>query len=322
MDSIWEVSIPLVRVDRNTTSTSVQARTGSYLIKAVDFNYNESVLAAMANTSIPSLNQLNVIDETDDFPSLLGEKVSVSAVDGVITLKAKQVGGVDTNEYFPEGYYYYTNFLDLGDIYTARLQSLVQAEGYTAGDIMSNWVTLDDVVVLSGAKYSEWDVGTEVRYTDKFNVMGDWASLDLVNPLSEGQQDNWSEWKKFTMGDFTGRIFQFRLKLSSFKASVTPRVISGEIRADMPDRILSYNNITVPIGGYSVLYAGAFKGPLPSPAIGITQDAMTQGDYYSISAKSVTGFTINMFDKLGNPVSRQIDILVKGYGKQNNEVIL
>jgi len=83
----WEESIPLQRADKRTTSVSVQARTGSYFIKAIDFNGNESTAAAKAITSIPGLTNLNIIDETNDFPALLGEKDRVEKVGDTIMLQ-------------------------------------------------------------------------------------------------------------------------------------------------------------------------------------------------------------------------------------------
>lgn len=309
----WEASIPLLRVDKNTTMGFTQARTGTYLIKAVDFANNESNLAARAITSIPSLTGLNVIQQTSDFPTLPGELVSCEKDGDTIVLKHLSNSGVETSEYYSEGYYYYANFLDLGEIYTVRLQSRIEAEGFTVGDLMSSWATLADLAAMSQSKFSEWDVETQVRVTDKFNVISEWSALSDVAQMSEGDEDNWSEWRSFTIGDFTGRIMQFRLKLISNKPSVTPRVFSGEISSDMPDRIESANNVLCPVDGIRVEYSPAFKAV---PAIAITIDGASAGDYYNITDKTVEGFTIVFYDKDGVKISRQFDWMAKGYGRK------
>lgn len=318
----WERSIPMLRVGRDTNLAMTQARTGTYLIKAVDFEGNESATAAAIITTIPELFALNVIDETTDFPSLVGTKERVVKETGALILDTAIVGGVDTNEYYSDGYYYYENLLDVGDIYTVRLQSLIQAEGYTIEDLMSNWTTLADLDAMAHAGSSDWDVETQYRTTDSFNVIADWMALSDIDPISEGDQDIWTAWKKFTIGDATGRIFAFRLRLISNKVSVTPRVFDGTIKADMPDRFESYPNQTVDdSSGLTVAYSPAFKGPSPSPSVQVTIEDASTGDYIAYDYKTLDGFLVRAFDKDGNPVTRQVDIAVKGYGRKATAVI-
>jgi hypothetical protein len=118
------------------------------------------------------------------------------------------------------------------------------------------------------------------------------------------------------MGDATGRIFQFRLRLISNKTSVTPRVYDGTIKVDMPDRTDSYTNITAPDTGYSLVYTPAFAGPGTSPNIQISIDSAQSGDYWTITSKTLEGFDIQFFDKNNVAVSRQFDAQVKGYGRK------
>lgn len=320
-DGTWEASIPLLRVDKNTTLTSYQARTGTYLIKAVDLNRNESNLAALAITTIPELFDLNVIDETNDFPDLEGELVTTETDGEGLVLKRLFSGGVETNNYYSEGYYYYKNFLDLGEIYTVRLQSLIEAEGFTVGDLMSNWPDLASLTSMSLAGGSEWDVETQYRATDNFNVMSEWSSLSDVNPLSEGDIDQWTPWRKFIMSDVTGRIFQYRLKLISNVPHVTPRVYEGKIKADMPDRDESWNNLVSSLSGTQVNYTPEFKGPGTSPNVQITVDDGETGDYWVIENKTLAGFKITFYDENNIAVVRQFDVAVSGYGRKATAVI-
>lgn len=321
-DASWSSSIPLLRTGNVNTTASTQARTGTYLIKALDWNGNESEEVATAITSIPELFNLNVISETTDFPDLLGTADQVQVLNGSLIIQNKVSGGVTTNEYYEEGYYYYQEFLDLGDIYSVRLQSLIQAEGYTIDDLMSEWPTLSSVTLLANSKFSEWDVESQVRATNSFNVMAEWDVLADIDPLSEGEQDNFTPWRSFTMGDFTGRIFQFRLRLRSFKPSVSPRVFDGEIRADMPDRTDIYNNVLSTISGTKVVtYSTPFKGPGTSPNIQITQDNAESGDYFVISNKTLAGFEIIFYDNTNTQVVRQFDVAARGFGRRSANTI-
>ena len=143
-----------------------------------------------------------------------------------------------------------------------------------------------------------------------------------VLAMSEGDSDNWGPWVKFTMGDFTGRIFQFRLKLISYQLNSSPRVFDGIIRADMPDRIDSYDNVVSNASADTeIVYTPAFFGPGTTPVIEITQDNMQQGDYFQFVSKSLSKMVINFYDKDGVRVSRQFDAVVKGYGRQYTESI-
>lgn len=317
----WESSIPLSRADKNTSSTSVQARTGTYLIKAVDFNGNESVDTAQAITTIPELFNLNVIDETNDFPLLPGSLNQVEKSGNGLLLQEISNGDPSLAEYHSEGYYYYADFLDLGDIFTVRLQSLIEAEGFTNDDIMSSWISLDTVPFLSQARQAEWDVRTEVRYTDKFNVMSEWVTLDSIDDIGEGEEDNWSDWKDVLMSDYTARIFQFRLKLISNKASVTPRVFDGIIRADMPDRSFNIDNESIPVNGKNIVINPGFKGPSTGLNIQVTIDDAQTGDYHKLTNTTLSDFDLEIFDKNDVSVSRNVDIAIKGFGRKNPVVV-
>ncbi len=317
----WERSTILLRTSRDTSLAATQGRTGTYFIKAIDYEGNESATETSIVTTIPQLFNLNVIAETTDFPTLLGNKDRTVTETGALTLDNTVVGGVETSEYYSDGYYYYETILDLGEIYTVRLQSLIQAEGFSLEDLMSNWDPLSDLLTMSHAGNADWDVETHYRTTDAYNVMSEWVSLDLIDPISEGNQDNWTAWKKFTIGDATGRIYQFRLRLISNKVSVTPRVFDGTIKADMPDRIESLNDETCPVGGFEVVYTPAFKGPGTSPSVNISMQSAESGDYWAFTSRTLEGFEIKFYNKLDVEVERIFDAQIKGYGRKATAII-
>lgn len=317
----WATSIPLQTVDRNTSLATFQARTGTYLIKAVDFNGNFSTTAAKAITSIPELVNLNVIETINDFPTLPGSKDRVELFGDTIVLKATTGGGPGVTEYEPEGYYYFTDFLDLGEIFSVRLNSSIEAEGFTPDDMMYTWTTLSGVAALSNAQTSEWNVETQYRATEVFNSLSAWPDMSSINPISEGAQDIWTPWVKFTNGDFTGRIFQFRLRLISNLVSVSPRVINGTIKADMPDRVLSFDNVLGEIGGKTLTYNPAFYGPGTTPNVQVSIDNASTGDYWQFTSKTLNSCTIKFYDNNDTEVVRQFDVQVKGYGRKYNEIL-
>ena len=151
--------------------------------------------------------------------------------------------------------------------------------------------------------------------------MANWVTLASIDPISEGVQEKFTDWRSFTIGDFSGRIFQFRLRLVSLNPSVSPRVFEGKIKADMPDRQVSDNNLIADINGETITYSPAFYGPSPSPAIAVSIDDAQSGDRYEFTSKNLQGFTIQFYDSGNNKVSRQFDYIAKGYGRQAAQII-
>ncbi len=323
INDVWESSIPLATLSKNVTSLSVQARTGIYLIKAVDYAGNQSSIAAAAITTIPSLFDLNVIDELNDAPGFAGEFDQTELLGEAVILDEQVPGNVLSVVYYSEGYYYFAALFDLGDIYSARLQSNIRADGLKKGELMSEWVELDLVDHLNTSLHSDWDIALQYRVTDTFAAMSSWVELDLVDHINFGSGIGYTAWRDIpTTGDATGRIFQFRAKLMSLTANVTPRLFDTTVKIDMPDRTDSFENQTSSASIATVLtYETAFAGPGSSPNVQVSIDAASTGDYWSFDYKTLDGFAIRFYDKLGVQVVRQFDVAVKGYGRQHSITI-
>jgi hypothetical protein len=309
-DVRWDKSSPLFQVDAKTSSGFAQARTGTYLIKARDWNGNESNSAVSAITSIPELTGLNVIEEVDDFPDLLGTFDKIETLGDTLLLSVDPA----TTGYYSEGFYYFKEILDLGEIYTTRLQAYIVAGAFSTSDIMANWPTLTSITSLSSSTGADYQVDLEYRARDTFNSIAEWSSLSSVPSMSDGEVGDWTSWTRFTIGDFTGRIFQFRIRLRSYNVNISPQVIEAKVIADMTDRTVRFDNLICPINGLRVDYDPAFAGPT-NPNIQITQDAAQDGDYYTITNRSVTGFDIEFFNG-GSSVQRQFDSATLGYGRK------
>ncbi len=322
-NDIWESSIPLVTVSREVNSVSVQARTGVYLIKAIDFAGNQSENASLAITTIPSLFDLNVIETVNDAPDFNGTLNQTVELGDAIILDEAVSGDVDTVQYYEEGFYESVNVLDLDDVFTVRLQSQIRADGYKFGELMSDWEHLEDVEHLNTATTDDWDVGVQYRATDVFAAMADWEHLSEVDHINYGAGIGFTDWRPIpTIGDATGRIFQFRLQLKSLTPNVTPRIFDGSIKADMPDRVDSFENqISTASEAYVITYEHVFKGPSPSPNVQVSIDDAQTGDYWAFDYKTLEGLAIRIYDKLGNQVVRQFDLQAKGFGRRHTTTI-
>lgn len=318
-NDVWESSVPLQRVSRDVNSIAVQARTGVYLIKAVDFNFNQSVNAARAETTIPNLFDLNIIETLNEAPEFPGVRENTVELGEALILEEEVPGDVNTVQYFDEGYYEFAELLDLGDIYSVRLQSQIRADGLKKDELMSEWDALEDVEHLNSATSDEWDVSLQYRATDIFAAMSSWTHLYEVDHINFGAGVGFTDWRDIpTVGDATGRIFQFRVKLVSISPNVTPRLFDATVKADMPDRTDSFENqISHPTEAYVISYDPVFKGPAPSPNVQISIDDAEAGDYYEFEYKRLDGLAIRFYDKDGVQVSRQFDLVAKGYGRRH-----
>lgn len=322
-NDVWESSIPLANVTKDVNSVSVQARTGVYMIKAIDYNGNQSASVAMATTTIPNLFDLNVIETINDAPDFDGTLQQVELLGEAVILEEQVPGTVDDVVYYPIGYYEYEGLLDLDEVYSVRLQSQIRADGLKKGELMSEWEALEDVENLNTSLHSDWNAALQYRATNEFAAMADWVSLDTVDHINYGAGTGFTDWRDIpTVGDATGRIFQFRTKLESFTPNVTPRLFDATVKADMPDRIDSFENlVSHPTEAYAVTYDPVFKGPGTSPNIQISIDDGETGDYWTFDYKTLEGFAIRFYDNGNNQVSRQFDVVAKGFGRRHTAAL-
>ena len=74
----------------------------------------------------------------------------------------------------------------------------------------------------------------------------------------------------------------------------------------------SGNDIASGTGGKAVTFTNAFK---TTPALGIAAQNMDTGDYFTISSKSSTGFTIEFFNSSDTSINRTFDFIAEGSGQ-------
>jgi len=122
----------------------------------------------------------------------------------------------------------------------------------------------------------------------------------------------WSAYRPFFVGDYKARAYKFKAVLSSSSGESSPQLESLSVTIDMPDRVVSGDNLASGAGAYVVTYGKAFK---QTPAVAIAAENLEQGDYYEITSKSASGFTITFRNSGGSAVSRTFDYVAKGFGE-------
>ena len=102
--------------------------------------------------------------------------------------------------------------------------------------------------------------------------------------------------------------------MTSTNSESTPRVLQLSVTVDMPERVYSEKDIAsgTDTNGKVITFSPAFK---EIEGVGISASNLASGDYYAITSKSATGFTIEFFNSSNTTIDRTFDYVVRGYGE-------
>lgn len=292
----------------NSTTATLALVPGTYLAKWVDSSGNESATASTVKTDAPNVLALNTVESLVEDPSFSGMKTAV-ALDGTGALIldsaetiGEQLGLISTwpllsllgDGIASEGTYLFTEGIDLGNVQTSRVTAALEAQGFDALDLISARGLVSLWPSVSGEVITDASCAIYIRTTND-------------DPAGA---PTWTAWAPLVVGDYTARAFEFKAVLSSDYPYHNVRVSALSVTVDMPDRIEQGNDIASGTGVYGVVYTLPF---IVAPALGLTAQDMATGDYYSVTGKSATGFSVRFFNAAGTPVSRTFDYIAKGY---------
>jgi len=202
---------------------------------------------------------------------------------GWTTLSSVMSLGYGVTGYSATGEYQSSTVIDLGQVYTSRLTAQLFATATNVLNVMASWATLSGVTSLSGADPGEWDISLQVSHTSDDPALG-----------------NWSEWQEFVVGDYSARAFRFRLLLYADRPYLLIQVSQLSISIDMPDRVLSLQDVVCPAAGMRVDFMPAFWA---LKALAVDGQDMVAGDYKTISNKDKTGFDLRFSAAQGQACS-------------------
>ena len=316
----YQNSISLVpKVSRPATSVFVPARNGKYFVKAIDKLglASETPATVTLSSNIDKLDNytgVQTITESPDYNGTFDDTVEVDEEDRIIldtSLNFDDVTGNfdDAEGLFDggagnvdaSGYYYFGQSADLNQVFLTRVTSVLK-------QTRVDYVTLFD--------------SSEGLFDDRAgNFDGDvnaFDDVDVIHELRYTEDDpsaspTWSDWQPFTVTDIKARGFEFRCKLTTTDTQATPAITSLAVQLDMGVRTESGEDVVSGAGAKVVTFPTAFAN---TPAIGIGAQDLQTGDYYQLSSKSRTGFTITFYDSTDTAVSRTFDYVAKGYGQE------
>ena len=307
------------KVSRPANTVIVPAMTGTYFIKAVDKVGNSSENAVSNVAIIDSIKGLNLVETSTQSPNFTGTKTNMVVVDGNLlqlgtaNLFDDVAGNFDdagglfdggAGNVASSGTYEFDTHIDLGGVFTSRVtanMNVARISFVNAFDDASG--NFDDREGLFDGDPQEFDdTNTELLVA---TTEGDPTASDIT----------YTDFRKFFVGDYKARAFKFKLQMTSQKGTATQQVSALSVTVDMPDRVIAESDVVsgTSTSGKTITYAPAFK---VLQGVGISASNLASGDFYAITNKSETGFTIEFFDSSNATVSRTFDYVARGYGEK------
>jgi len=299
----WINSFDLVdKIGRPATSITVPLKTGSYLIKAVDKLGNQSANETIVTTNISSVNY--VADTTiNEHTGFTGTKSGVSLVTingtNYIGLTATGTVGVSTTRVPATGTYEFTNTIDVGAKlkvnFTATVKQFTQdvSEFFDGG-------RPDSTTLIDDGRPSPFDGASGGN------------AHSLLEVATSDDNVTYSAYSQFVVGEYVGRYFKFRVKFLSDDLKARSLIEELSVSSTIPTRRESGNDIASGTGGKTVTFTYPFK---VNPALGISAQSLANGDYYVITGKSTSQFTIEFFNSSDTSIDRTFDYIAEGVGQ-------
>ena len=232
----WQDSVNYTdKVARPSTSVSVPAKSGTYIIKAYDKTGVPSVNAANVTVPAAVIEDFNNSFTVSEDPLFEGTRTDTIIVDGSLRLGNiiefdSLVGNLDDLEgqwdslgidYSQTvGQYEFSDYIDLGStqLATARVFTTSTRVDTSSGlfdDLSGNLDVLPglfDDLNASGASFADTNIKAYVSYTDD-------------DPAGT---PTWSNYERLRASDISARAFRFKVQLESDTAGITPSITELE----------------------------------------------------------------------------------------------
>ena len=299
----WQNSIDLVdRIGRPATSVTLPLLTGSYLIKAQDKLGNQSSNETIVTTNIASVNFVNQTT-INEHTAFTGTKSGVELITrdatNYIGLTATGTVGDTATRVPATGTYDFANTIDLGAKFKGQFTASVTQFIEDVSEVFDNGRPTATTLFDDGRP-------------NPFDGTSSGDAHTILEISTSDDNVTFSAFKAFTIGEHIGRYFKFRVLFTSDNLKARSLIEELTITASLSKRNESGNDISSGTGGKAITFDFGFK---LNPAIGISAQSMGNGDYYTITSKSTTGFTIEFFNSSATSIDRSFDYIVQGVGQ-------
>jgi len=291
---------------------------GTYMAKAVDEGGRFSTNAKYSVTTVPNIIDFNAVVTATENPSFGGTKVDMIVDSNVLKLDgapryilaensdfliaengdrlAREIGDIGIIE--SSGSYYFANSVDLGETYTSRLTANLSSSVTVASDLIDyRTANIDTWNNFDGASSDAITAVLELRTTNN-------------NPASN---PTWTDWAPFLVGDYHARAYEFRVIVTNTDSDYNIAITALSVTVDMPDRVEKASDLSVSASSTAVSFDSNFKAV---PVVGVTMNDSNSGDYFRVTSKARTGFTVQCFNSSNTGIVRSINWQAVGYGKE------
>tara|TARA_R100001510_G_scaffold57735_1_gene67265 strand:- start:5303 stop:8164 length:2862 start_codon:yes stop_codon:yes gene_type:complete len=294
------------KVSRPANSVIVPALEGTYFCVAVDKYGNNSSTAAQTIGIIdeaPVASEFKVIATNTQNPNFNGAKTNV------IKPSDEDVLVLETTILFDSGS---GLFDDADGLFDGGVDGVVATEGF---------YEFDSVVDLTNKQTARCS----------FNITQTRRQYDVIKPASQATTDcelqiattdddpasgsaTFSAFSRVVAGDYSARGFKFRLKMNTTDIDDTPVVSALTVNISLKKRTESQGNVSSGTAstGKVITFTNAFGS---IDGISIMGQNMNSGEFYTITNKTTSGFTITFKESNGNVVDRTFDFVAQGHGR-------
>ena len=210
----WSTSNTVVeKVARPATTSSLPARSGTFLIRAYDKGGNPSDSPTLLVVQASELPPLGASQEQVENPTFSGSKTNVSLN---TTPTPDELILTDLSASSPSGTYEFSNYIDTLSSRTARVTGSVTFNRHapTAGTwdtIPQNWDTWP-------GDWDQWD-SEQANFADHNVIV-----YVAATPDDPGSSPTWGSWELANGSELVGRAFKFKAELTSNNTNVSPSV--------------------------------------------------------------------------------------------------
>jgi len=238
-----------------------------------------------------------ILDTITQVDSLVG---NLDSAEGVFDLGGTDSSSNPTNSTAnvkSSGFYDFDNTLSLDAVYDTNLGAVI---GMSSEDEYDLFDSGRGASLFEDAK-APFDGSPEIQCGAEVQVGFDDSSLANITSFQKIAQQS----------TIKGRFFKFRCKITSDDNKVRAKVHTLQFKVNMEKRTESSQDVVSDASGTTITFVNAF---FAVPSIGISAQGLQTGDYYQITSKSKTAFTIRFYNSSNVGISRTFDYQVVGHG--------
>jgi len=238
-----------------------------------------------------------ILDTITQVDSLVG---NIDSAEGVFDLGGTDSTSNPTNfsaNIISSGFYDFNNTLSLDAVYDTNLGAVIGMSSEDEYDLHDSGrgATLHD-----DAK-GPYDGSPEIQCGAEVLVGSDNSSLSNITSFQKIAQQS----------TIKGKFFKFRCKITSDDNKVRAKVHTLQAKVNMEKRTEAGQDVVSDASGTTITFVNSFYA---TPSIGISAQGLQTGDYYQITSKSKTAFTIRFYNSSNTGISRTFDYQVVGHG--------